>query len=405
MKDLKYGVPKKSGVLRMNEDDWKAIVEFIQSRKWYLKNHYPEEEDKIDPLLQDNESRFGFLLMGFDFHLTDDGPKLIEINTNAGGLPTAISLERNPTAVTFMEQLFYEAVLKEFNLAKEDWPHLPDTLQTVAIVDEHVAEQQLYPEMVFFANLLKQHGIDARVVSPEDMVLAEKRLCFKEDSKPVDLLYNRITDFRFKEPAHEHIRAPMLEKQLVVTPNPNVYIRTADKRNLSLIDHPVVPKSFTLSEKPLEEWAKIKKGYVFKPPSGNGSKGVYRGDKLSKTKLAQLSPQTVVQEYCAPPSHTPTASAQEDDPKLGHTTKYDIRVYTCDTTILGVVSRHFTGQVMEMRSDDAGFKAALPEGICCFPVLAGYQRVKRGNKWLFEVSGVGKERANEDSEEESCPSS
>ena len=26
------------------------------------------------------------VLMGFDFHLTDDGPKLIEINSNAGGL-------------------------------------------------------------------------------------------------------------------------------------------------------------------------------------------------------------------------------------------------------------------------------------------------------------------------------
>lgn len=51
------------------------------------------------------------------------------------------------------------------------------------------------------------------------------------------------------------------------------------------MDHEVVPPTFLLSERSIEEWMKVKKDFVFKPPSGNASKGVYRGDKLSAAKM------------------------------------------------------------------------------------------------------------------------
>lgn len=118
---------------------------------------------------------------------------------------------------------------------------------------------------------------------------------------------------------------------------------------------PVVPVAYLLKDKPIEEWGKIKKNFVFKPPEGAGSKGVYRGDKISITTLKKLEPDTVAQEFCPPPT--------------SEGTKYDVRVYTRDTDILALVSRHFTGQVMEMRSSDSGFKAVLPDDVCCLPLL------------------------------------
>jgi len=90
--------------------------------------------------------------------------------------------------------------------------------------------------------------------------------------------------------------------------------------------------------------------------TGNGSRGVYRGDKLSVTRLRELPSDTIAQEW-APPSVSSDG------------TKYDIRVFTCGTEILGLASRHFSGQVMEMSSEKSGFKVALPEGFCCFSLL------------------------------------
>ena len=83
---------------------------------------------------------------------------------------------------------------------------------------------------------------------------------------------------------------------------------------------------------------------------------MYRGDKLSVTRLRELPSDTIVQEW-APPGVSSDG------------TKYDIRVFTCGTEILGLASRHFSGQVMEMSSEKSGFKVALPEGYCCFSVL------------------------------------
>jgi hypothetical protein len=89
---------------------------------------------------------------------------------------------------------------------------------------------------------------------------------------------------------------------------------------------------------------------------GNGSRGVYRGDKLSVSKLRALPADTIVQEWSPP--------GVSDDG-----TKYDLRVFTSGTDILGLASRHFTGQVMEMSSEKSGFKVCLPDGYCCFSVL------------------------------------
>ena len=58
-------------------------------------------------------------------------------------------------------------------------------------------------------------------------------------------------------------------------------------------------------------------------------------------------------------------------PKVDRTddSKFDVRVYTSGVDILAIASRHFSGQVMEMRSDVSGFKQCLPEDVCCLPCL------------------------------------
>ena len=87
------------------------------------------------------------LLMGYDFHLTPDGPKLIEINNNAGGL--YIGDQRwlaQPDMADVLPGTLEERLLSMFH---SEW-------SAIAIMDERVRDQYMYPEMCAYADLLRQ---------------------------------------------------------------------------------------------------------------------------------------------------------------------------------------------------------------------------------------------------------
>ena len=320
-------------------------------------------------------------MLGFDFHLTEQGPKLIEINTNAGGLATVFTFAGATTTELkclekfHVEKRFFSQVIREFEIAREYFntnSTLPQKLTTVAIVDENVEKQGMYPEMLAFKQILESFQIKTFVISPEDVVIHDDfSLSYQETI--IDFIYNRITSsFRLSLESHSHLRKAALNSQVVISPHPAAYVRIADKRNLLVISDKIkeieqqggeisygkiVPQSFLLSDRELEYWVKNKKNWVFKPAEGCASKGVYRGDKLSAAKLKTLPPDTIAQEFCPP-----SVSAED-------ATKLDFRVFSRDNEILGLATRHFTGQVMEMSSAKSGFKMALPENVCCFPMV------------------------------------
>lgn len=211
--------------------------------------------------------------MGFDFHLTPQGPKLIEVNTNAGGLATVWDLVNSKTERGPLEQLFVKAVKREYELflsgLSESSNNNSKTLCQMVIVDDNVKTQNLYPEMLEIAKVLEQNGIKCSVVSPEDLELApDGHLLCNQGKDRVDLIYNRITDFRLHTPQHQHLRTAVIKKTVAISPHPAVYARAADKRLLLKVKDVVVPHAFLLSEKTADELNKIRKGYVFKPPEG-----------------------------------------------------------------------------------------------------------------------------------------
>jgi hypothetical protein len=235
----------------------------------------------------------------------------------------------------------------------------------VVIVDDNVQSQPLYSEMQYFCHLLIQNDIPAFACSPEELILAEDgtlKYISRDHPSPheyiVDFLYNRMTDFRFQMESHLHIRQSIERQKVIVSPHPAAYVRIADKRQLLHLKHTVVPNTVRLGDVSFNDWMKIRKDFVFKPPDGSGSKGVYLGHKISVKKLKELDPNSIAQEFCTPP----ISSLDQIQ------TKYDFRVVTHDDQILGVMSRHFTGQVMEMRSEHSGFRISLPVGVCWYEI-------------------------------------
>ncbi len=103
------------------------------------------------------------VFFGYDFHLGQDGPRLIEVNTNAGGALLQLALAKAqrpccaevkrafdvPYDMAQLEDRIMSMFREELALARPG-----AELRHVAIVDEHPEEQFLRPEFELFVALL-----------------------------------------------------------------------------------------------------------------------------------------------------------------------------------------------------------------------------------------------------------
>jgi hypothetical protein len=154
------------------------------------------------------------VFLGFDFHLSSGGPQLIEINTNAGGALLNAALARAQQACCAeVEGLLAPAPelagLEAELLAMfaEEWRRQRGTglPRTIAIVDDEPAGQYLYPEFQLFQRLFARAGIHSVIADAGALRWEAGRLW--QDELPLDLVYNRLTDFYLEAPEHAALRA------------------------------------------------------------------------------------------------------------------------------------------------------------------------------------------------------
>ncbi|MBC7676167.1 MAG: hypothetical protein H7173_08985, partial [Rhodoferax sp.] len=251
-------------------------------------------------------------LMGYDFHLGDDGPKLIEVNTNAGGAflnallaqaQAQCCIGRVVVAEDTLVARFEAQVIAMF---RSEWQRQRGaaSLRRIAIVDDAPQDQYLYPEFVLAQQMLVRHGIDAVICDPQALILGDSGLSFGD--LPIDLVYNRLVDFTLSEPRHAALRDAYQTGAVVLTPNPHNHALLAHKRNLILLSDPAalaalgvepkladrlraVPQTRLVTPQNAEELWLTRRQLFFKPVSGHGGKAVYRGDKLTKSVWAEIA--------------------------------------------------------------------------------------------------------------------
>ncbi|HZV54301.1 MAG TPA: hypothetical protein VFF82_05110 [Rhodocyclaceae bacterium] len=292
------------------------------------------------------------VFFGYDFHLTPDGPKLIEINTNAGGaLLAAHHAGRNDVEEAFVAMFRTESEAP---------------LRTMAIVDESPESQYLYPEFLLFKALLARHGITAVICDPADLMLCHGGLWHEEAR--LDLVYNRLTDFALAAPVNTALRQAYLDGSVVVTPHPRAHALYADKRNLVVLSDDallaawgvdagarrilaeVVPSTELVSPDRAEEFWSRRKELFFKPATGYGSKAAYRGDKMTKRVFEDVLAGNYVAQLLVPPSTVEV----EVDGKMTDL-KVDLRCYAYDGAIQLVAARLWQGQTTNFRTPGGGF--------------------------------------------------
>ena len=198
------------------------------------------------------------VFMGYDFHMGADGPRLIEINTNAGGALLNAALARahraccdsmrglfdTSTDLLHLDETFLAMFRAEWQAQRGEAP-----LRTVLIVDDAPDTQYLAPEFALARQLFLQHGIttavaDARELQWHDGALWHSAL---PAGQPVDLIYNRLTDFDLSDPSHAALREAYVAGGAVVTPHPRAHALFADKRNLVTLGDDALLESWGVS--------------------------------------------------------------------------------------------------------------------------------------------------------------
>ena len=319
------------------------------------------------------------VFFGYDFHIDENGDlKLIEINTNAGGA-LLNALQQIPPSPPFQggskKAPLFEGGLGGFALMFQDEWQLSNgskPLRTIAIVDESPEQQYLYAEFVLFQQLFEQHGIHAIICAPETLRYHSQQLWY--ESTPIDLVYNRLTDFALLEPNQSELLAAYLANDVVITPHPRAHALYADKRNLTVLSNAAMLETLGVNEKTchillngiaptiLVEaknadslWAG-RKQLFFKPAKGYGSKAAYRGDKLTKRVFSEILENDYVAQTFVPPS---TQQLQINNQL--ETFKVDLRAYVYNGQIQLTCARLYQGQTTNFRTSGGGFAPILSD--------------------------------------------
>jgi hypothetical protein len=319
------------------------------------------------------------VFFGYDFHLTNDGPKLIEVNTNAGGALLLLHVASAQKACCSEVENFVTGRhdVADLKLAfvdmfrRELHAQMPgNELRCVGIVDENPAEQYLGPEFILFREMFARHGIDSVIADPDEFEIRGGRL--HAQGKAVDLVYNRVTDFYLQTDSCVALSDAYKSGAAAFTPNPHTHAIFANKRNLTILsdaaclralgvnsesirvlESSVPTTRLVTQENAAELWAR-RRQFFFKPCWGYGSRGTYKGAKLTKKTWASiLVADYIAQELVLPSERLVVVDGDQRSMKL------DVRCYVYDGEIQLLGARMYRGQTTNFRTDGGGLAAVF----------------------------------------------
>lgn len=313
------------------------------------------------------------VFMGYDFHMSEQGPQMIEINTNAGGafLNAALLSAQTeccrvagvclPSFKPNLNAEFINMFVREWALQRGNVP-----LKTIAIVDEHPEQQFLYPEFKIAQRLFEQQGFTAVIADACELVWINDALQYH--GQAIDLVYNRLTDFSLEKHENNALRQAYEKGVVVVTPNPHHHAIYADKRNFTILSNENrltelgvnaediailqagFPATCHVTGANAETLWQQRKQLFFKPALGFGGRAAYRGDKLTKRVWDEILQGDYVAQKIVPPSERGVLVDGKET-----TLKVDIRAYVYAGNIQLLAARLYQGQTTNFRTQGGGF--------------------------------------------------
>lgn len=358
-------------------DQMKAVIKAI-GRVTELPNYQEHVLGWVPGIAEASLGPQG-VFFGYDFHLTNDGPQLIEVNTNAGGALLLLHVASAQQAccrevenfvvgridIADLEREFVEMFRQELAAQSPG-----KELSRVAIVDENPTEQYLSPEFTLFKEMFAHHGIDAIIAGPGEFELRDGLL--SSNDHVVDLVYNRLTDFYLQSDSCAVLNAAYKTGAAVFTPSPRTHALYANKRNLTVFSNASllselgvdestaavlassVPRTERVTSATADDlWAR-RRQLFFKPNWGFGSRGTYKGAKLTKKTWSSILEADYIAQELVPPSER--LLIVDGDQK---SMKLDVRCYVYDGEIQLLGARLYRGQTTNFRTDGGGLAAVF----------------------------------------------
>ena len=346
------------------------------------------------------------VFMGYDFHIAHEAPRLIEINTNAGGafLNAALAqahseccapmhpLFQNAAQTPPLTDTFMKMFLAEWQSQRGQTP-----LRCVLIVDDAPQTQYLAPEFALARQMFSRHGLTAAVGEAQALRWQDGALWHPAlpEGMPVDLVYNRLTDFDLSQPGHQALRAAYEAGAAVVTPHPHAHALHAHKANLIALSNDellaswgvspedrqllqqVVPRTEAVTPATADALWQRRRTLFFKPVAGYGAKAAYRGDKLTRRVWAEISAGGFVAQALVPPSERLV-----DVDGVATRLKLDVRAYTYRGQVQLLAARTYQGQTTNLRTEGGGFSpvVVVPAGLLATPELSHALRAGSSQK-------------------------
>lgn len=253
----------------------------------------------------------------WDFHLPPDGSwQLIEFNDNGSGFVfaaiinalyyKAADLDRHkavaaPDSWPAFERCIGELVERE---ATAFFGGLPDGL--FLVLDEAHALQQgrFRQELALLRDLFRRRGWRSELASPAMLRWDGRNLLL--DSQVVSFIVNRSTDFFWQSDNNAALRSAYETERVYVAPNPFTYATRSDKRLLEWLSLPDrdevlevapaerrilsahVPETRLIRAENLDQLARRKREFVFKPAHGFAGRGLLDSAALGATRLRRL---------------------------------------------------------------------------------------------------------------------
>jgi hypothetical protein len=312
------------------------------------------------------------VFFGYDFHLSPKGSQLIEINSNAGGALLIAILARAQTAccdpaginaatTQNTEQAFMAMFLEEWQAERGQQP-----LHSIAIVDQNPPTQFMLPEFLLFKKLFEQNNINTVICDPSELDYCNETLWHGD--MPIDLVYNRLTDFGLESEPLTPLREAYLDGAVVVTPHPRAHALYADKRNLAILTDETalrelgvtaeirtlllegIAHTIYVHKEDAENLWKTRKQLFFKPAKGYGSKAAYRGDSVTKRVFGEI----LQGNYVAQTLVRPTERQLQVENELVDL-KLDLRQYVYRGQVQLTSARLYQGQTTNFRTPGSGF--------------------------------------------------
>ncbi len=353
-----------STVVPLSQTNWTIVRNFIfQTYNLSRTDAYKDYVSIKHPELKQMSCKNQSVMMSYDFHVTDAGPKLIEINTNAAlssygaVLTESIFASRGQEALTKLVDSF----------SREATSVGVDLRDGILIVDEHPETQKAYGEFLIFRELFIRQGWPCEICDIKDLSYDSlQNFWITPNGFKAKSVYNRWNDFVFKEPASSALKSGWLAG-LLVTPQPIEYILLADKQriidwrseefitqmNLSDVQikliEAVVPKTVPIQFFNRAAGRPERSQWFFKPRNSYGSRGVYEGSKISNKVFEKILLEDYLAQEVVPP---PLIEIETDNTKKLF--KWDLRVYVYRDQIILPIARLYIGQTTNSQTLGGG---------------------------------------------------